>query len=90
MNCYYCMQSIRDRKHLLEHSVNSKWPHAHLYLCMNAYQLTVLLGDNCPSDGSCLYLTGPLYSTSVVSLRDFIADMSVDCKPSQVSKARID
>jgi hypothetical protein len=39
---------------------------------MKAYQLTVLLGDNCPSAGSCLYLTGPLYeySTSVVVLRE--------------------
>jgi hypothetical protein len=59
---------------------------------MKAYQLTVLLGDNCPSAGSCLYLTGPLYeySTSVVVLREFIADMSVDCKPSQVNKHSID
>lgn len=85
VNCYYCMQSIRDRKHLSD-ILNSKRPHAHLYLCMNAYQLTVLLGDNCPSAGSCLYLTGPLYSTSKVDLREFIADMSVDCEPSQVSK----
>jgi hypothetical protein len=83
------MQSIRDRKHLSD-ILNSKRPHAHPYLFMKAYQLTVLLGDNCLSAGSCLCLTGPLYSTSVVSLRDFIADMSVDCKPSQVSKARID
>jgi hypothetical protein len=89
LKCYYCMQSIRDRKHLSD-ILNSKRPHAHLYLCMKAYQITVLLGDNCPSAGSCLCLTGPLYSTSVVVLRDFMADMSVDCEPIVARQASID